>query len=253
MPPEIVGLTGSWGVTGDMPTRDEEREMAQEMTGPPGDPVDQALGRLTPDAVREGTGREWEEWLDLLDAAGAFDWDHRGIVDYLEREYPEVSGWWWQSLAVAYERARGKRAVGQTADVGFQIGVQRSMPATRGQVWELITTRPELWLGAGAVVTFEPGTPYDVPPGDSDPGAHGEIRVVKPGDRLRLTWQPEGWSAPATVQLALSAAGQGRTRLQAHMEKLPDGEAREAMRQRWRAVLERIALTVEGESPADRG
>ena len=47
--------------------------------------VDRALGRLSPGAVREGTGRDWRDWLDLLDAAGGPGWDHRGIVDFLDR------------------------------------------------------------------------------------------------------------------------------------------------------------------------
>jgi uncharacterized protein YndB with AHSA1/START domain len=210
-------------------------------------PVDLALGRLSPDAVREGTGRDWADWLDLLDAAGAPGWDHRGIVDFLDRDHPEVSPWWQQSLAVAYERARGKRVVGQTADVGFQIGAQRSVAASSGRVWEVLVTRPELWLGAGATVVFEPGREYEVPPGESTPAARGEVRVVKPGDRIRMTWQPDDWPAPATLQVALTATAPGRTRLNAHLEKLPDAESREVMRERMRVAMERVAEAATAE------
>ena len=208
-------------------------------------PVDQALGRLTPGAVRAGTGRDWADWLDLLDAAGAPGWDHRGIVDFLDREHPEVSPWWQQSLAVAYERARGKRVLGQTADAGFQIGAQRSVAASSARVWEVLVTRPELWLGAGATVVFEPGREYEVPPGESTPASRGEIRVVKPGDRIRMTWQPDDWPAPATLQVALTATAPGRTRLNAHLERLPDAESREVMRERMRAAMERVAKAAE--------
>ncbi len=211
-------------------------------------PVDQALGRLTLQAVRQGTGREWAVWLGLLDAAGAPDWDHRGIVDHLEREYPEVSPWWQQSLAVAYERARGRRVLGQTADAGYQVGVQRSVPVTAGRVWDVLTTQPELWLGPDATVVFEPGREYEVPPGEWGPGARGEVRVVKPGDRLRMTWQPEGWTEAATLQIALSTAAPGRTRVQMHLEKLPDAGSREAVRARLRAALEQIARAA-GDGP----
>ena len=76
--------------------------------------------------MREATGRGWEEWLESLDAAGALDWEHKEIVAYLEREHPEVtSGWWRQSIAVGYEQARRKLQVGETADAGYQVGVQR--------------------------------------------------------------------------------------------------------------------------------
>ena len=199
------------------------------------------LGRLSPESVREATGRDWQEWLQALDAAGAADWDHRQIVAHLEREHPEVgSSWWRQSITVGYEQARGKRIVGETADAGFQVGVRRSVEATRTQAWQLITSRPELWLGEGASVACDKGGRYEVPPGDDAPGVTGEVRVVKPGDRLRMTWQPEGWPAPATLQLTLSESRSGKTAIQAHLEKLPDAEAREAMRERLREALERI-------------
>ena len=67
---------------------------------------------------------------------------------------------------------------------------------------------------------------------------------MKPGDRLRMTWQPDGWQAPATLQLALSQSGSGKTAIHAHLEKLPDADTREAMRKRWREALERIATAV---------
>jgi uncharacterized protein YndB with AHSA1/START domain len=181
----------------------------------------------------------------VLDAEGAGELDHKQIVAHLEREHPEVdSGWWRQTLTVGYEQARGKRVVGETADAGFQVGVQRSVAATVREAWDLITSRPELWLGDGVTVAFERGERYEVPSRRGAPGASGEIRVVKPGDRLRMTWQPAGWPTPVTLQLTLSESGSGNTAITAHLEKLPDAEARETMRKRWRAALERIADAV---------
>ena len=203
-----------------------------------------AGGRVSAEAVREATGRGWDEWFQLLDAAGAADLPHGEIVAVLRRGHPAVSGWWQQSITVEYERARGKRVVGQTAGAGFQLGVQRSVAATAAEAWELITTRPGLWLGEGAAVAFAEGERYEVPAGPGAPGASGEVRVVKPGVRLRMTWQPEGWAAPATLQLTLAESGPGRTVVSAHLEKLPGADAREAMRARWRAALERIAAAL---------
>jgi uncharacterized protein YndB with AHSA1/START domain len=201
--------------------------------------------RVSSEAVREATGRGWEEWQATLDAAGAAEWSHKEIVAYLEREHPEVaSGWWRQSVTVGYEYARGSRVVGQTADTGFQVGVQKRVPLTVAEAWERITSRPELWLGEGASVAFDAGERYRVPSAHGEPGASGEVRVVRPGNRLRMTWQPEGWPSPATLQLTVTEAGSGKTSIGAHLEKLPDAEAREAMRARWRAALDRIAATV---------
>jgi uncharacterized protein YndB with AHSA1/START domain len=193
----------------------------------------QMLDRISSDSVREATGRGWDGWLETLDAAGAADWSHKEIVAFLKREHGEsTTGWWRQSLTVGYEQARGKRVVGETADAGFEVGVRRSVDAPIDDVWDLLASRTELWLGKP--VALRKGERYSVP------GASGEIRVVKPGDRVRLTWQPEGWAAPATMQLALSRAQSGKTTITAHLEKLPGAEARDAMRAHLREALDRL-------------
>jgi uncharacterized protein YndB with AHSA1/START domain len=198
------------------------------------------LDRISTESVREATGRGWDDWLKTLDAAGAEDWDHKEIVAYLGREHGEAtSSWRRQSITVGYEQARGKRVVGETAETAFQVGVQKSVDATVTEVWDRITSRPDLWLGEGASVDLAEGTPYH------GPGVSGEIRVVKRGDRLRMSWQPDDWPAPATLQLTLSETESGKTAIQAHLEKLPDASAREAMRTRWREALERIAAAAE--------
>ncbi|NOK07519.1 SRPBCC domain-containing protein [Corallococcus exercitus] len=133
-------------------------------------------------------------------------------------------------------QARGKRVVGKTATAGFQVGVVRTLPMTAPALWDWVTTQPERWLGPGATLTAEPGGHYEVPKRRGSPGVRGEVRVVKPGQRLRMTWQPDGWKKPATLQLTLMPKARGAS-LHVHMEKLPDAEAREAMRERWSKVL----------------
>lgn len=204
-----------------------------------------AVGGISSEAVRKATGRGWEEWLEALDAAGAADWDHKQIVAYLEREHAgATSPWWRQTLTVGYERARGRREVGQTADAGFQVGVQKTVPTSPRAVWEVLTSQPELWLGEGLSGDLAEGVQYRVAGGSGSPGASGEVRVVRPGERLRMTWQPEGWAAPATLQLTLVASGPDRTAVRVHLEKLPDAGARETMRSRWRQALARVAAAV---------
>src|SRR5215208_1968569 len=185
-------------------------------------------------AAREATGRGWEEWLAELDTAGAHDWDHRGITAHLEHAHPEVGSWWRQAIAVVYERARGKRAVGQSPKGDFTVGVQRTVPLGRRAAWDLLLERSDLWLGDGAPTEFTKGSTYAVA------GAAGEVRIVRPGDRLKVTWQPDGWDAPATVQFTLLDRRTG-TSIHTHIEKLPNAETREAMRSRFGEALERLA------------
>ena len=217
------------------------REAAQGPAGTPGDEALPGLERISARTVREATGRDWAAWLEELYAAGAADWEHKQIVAHLERGHPELSGWWRQSVAVGYERARGRRVPGQTADAGFQIGVRRTVGLPPAEAWELVVGRPDLWLGEGARVAFAPGERYAVPPGNGAPGARGEVRVVRPGDRMRMTWQPDGWPAPAILQITVTPAAAGRATIGLHLEKLADAEAREAMREHWREALGRVA------------
>lgn len=197
--------------------------------------ADVMLERISSQSVREATRRGWDEWLEALDAAGAGEMSHKEIVAHLAREHPAVSGWWRQAITVGYEQARGRRVTGETADAGFQVGVQRSLPLGAADAWALVTSRPDLWLGEGASVVWERGAAYEAP------AVRGEVRVVKPADRLRMTWQPDGWPSPATLQLTFLERAPGKTSIGAHLERLPDAAARESMRERWRDALERIA------------
>jgi uncharacterized protein YndB with AHSA1/START domain len=191
-------------------------------------------------ALQEATGRGWDAWLEVLDRAGAQDMDHAGIVAHLAAAHPEVSAWWAQSITVGYERARGRRAVGE-AKGGFQLGVTRTVDAAPDAVWALLIGRPGLWLGEGAL-PLERGAAYRV---EGALGAvRGEVRVVKPGDRIRMTWHPEGWAAPATLQVALATAKSGRTTVGFHLEQLPDAARRAAMKEHWTVVADRVVAAL---------
>lgn len=212
-------------------------------------------GKISADRVREATGRDWDGWLGLLDEAGAAGWSHREIVEHLRAAAADsTTGWWRQSIAVEYERARGLRVVGQAAG-GFQVGVSKTVGRSPDEVWDLLAGRTELWLGEGASIELEPGSGFEAPhagavgdpaDGPDDPGGIvGEVRVAVPGDRLRMTWQPAGWAAPAILQIRITTAASGRTTVTAHMEKLPDEAARKAMRARWRAALADLAAAAK--------
>ena len=85
-------------------------------------PIEQAVG-VSSDAVARRTGKSWAEWFALLDAAGAAELDHKGIVAVLAQRHG-VGPWWQQMVTVAYEQARGKN--GNTAtDDGFQVDVSK--------------------------------------------------------------------------------------------------------------------------------
>ncbi|MCD1257590.1 SRPBCC domain-containing protein [Paenibacillus athensensis] len=127
-----------------------------------------------------------------------------------------------------------ERITGQTAAAGFQIGVRKTLAATREQLWNWLLSRQGLghWLGELDELPLESGLRYE-----TEEGVTGEVRVVKLQEQLRLTWQPPGWLAPSTVQIRLLAAAEDKTTLSFHQEKLRDAAARERMKQRWEAAI----------------
>ena len=81
------------------------------------------------DAVRAKTGKNWTEWIDALDRAGARTLAHADIAALVHEKFG-VGPWWTQMVAVGYEQATGKRVRMQKAD-GFAAGASKSMQYSR--------------------------------------------------------------------------------------------------------------------------
>lgn len=187
--------------------------------------------RISDAKVEEATGSDWATWFAHLDKTGART--HKALVAELEASGVE-SGWWQQSIAVEYEKARGLRKEGETTYAGFQVGVRRTFPVTTGELWELLLGQEGLKAWLGADLRPEPGARWQ------SADAAGAVRTVAPGQRLRLTFQPAGRADPTTLQLTVSEAKTGAT-LTFHHEKLADTDEREAMRAHWKSALARLA------------
>ena len=126
--------------------------------------------------------------------------------------------------------------VGLTKDAGWEIGISRTVHHPIEKVWATLSSDDGVatWLGEGVDLPMEPGESYT-----TADGTHGEIRSCRPNDRIRLTWQPAGWSHDSTVQVALSRAASGTT-VRFHQERLADAKERERQRKHWTAVLDRF-------------
>jgi len=204
----------------------------------------EATGRISSQAVREATGKDWDAWLAALDAAGAAGWTHKETAAHLATTYG-LTPWWSQMVTAGYERARGKSIVGQTAGAGFEIGAQKTLPLGRERAWELLTSPRGLsvWLG-DVPSSLEIAVGRSFTTGE---GVTGTFRVVNPPQHLRLTWQPADWPEPSTVQVRAVASGPGKTSLRFHQEQLADERAREQMRRRWRDALAELEALAAGE------
>ncbi|WP_035869841.1 SRPBCC family protein [Cryptosporangium arvum] len=133
-----------------------------------------------------------------------------------------------------------ERPTGQTKDVGWEIGVSRTIPHGSAEVWAFLTS-PEgaaLWVGPGVVLEPTKGAKYV-----AENGTSGEVRSFRPGDRVRLTWRPNTWSHDSIVQLVVRPAATG-TSVRFHQEHLADADEREQQRNHWRDVLGTITAAL---------
>ncbi len=63
---------------------------------------------MSDDAIRENTGRGWDDWCDLIDAWPNHVDGHTAIATHV-REELGLDGWWSQGVTVGYERITGLR------------------------------------------------------------------------------------------------------------------------------------------------
>ena len=194
------------------------------------------INNISSQAVEKATGKSWDEWIDFLDEAGARNLTHKEIVHLININHYIESAWWRQSVTVGYEFARGSRILGETADAGFEIGMQKTVPREPREVWKLLIS-PEgviIWLGTVENIELKKGYRYQTTDGTS-----GEIRSLKDGEKIRLTRKTAGGENSSTFQISLAPAGK-KTSVRIHHEKLANEAEREQMGNHWRQVLKEL-------------
>jgi len=184
------------------------------------------LNNVTSEAVKKATGKTWDEWVDFLDSKGMAGKTHKEMALWLMEERLIESGWWAQSVTLGYEFAKGRRVVGKTLDSGFQIGVQRMIPAPKEKIWSFLQSPmgKRLWTEDAMV----------------------EMRSLVEGEKMRMRWQPDGRSTPTTLQISLYCPRNTteKTQVRIHHEKLGSSNEREKMRGKWKKVLDELTKMV---------
>jgi hypothetical protein len=191
----------------------------------PAPPTSPRPSGLSDAAVLAKTGRRLDHWFGLLDAFRAGEKGHTAAARHL-REDHGIPGWHAQGITVAYERARGLRAVNEAAS-GFQVAVSKMVPADLETT--LSALRPSVrksWL-AGA----DPGLRRALEAALA-PGAKGLVRGPK-RSRVRFKW--DGTS----VELVFEPRGKG-TSVVASNTKLKDAKQVAERRGQWRVALDAL-------------
>jgi hypothetical protein len=194
-----------------------------EPVAPGPDPAPEATANVSGvshEAMRRATGRTIAEWLPILDEWGASDHNHTEIARWLVSEHG-IPGWWAQSVTVAYERARGRRAVHQVAG-GFSVSVNKTVGVSADRLYAAFADGDKRgrWL----------------------PDAPLRERSLRAGHSVRLEWDE-----PASrVGLFVRTTGDDKAQATVVHEKLPDGESVERLRTFWRERLDELKRQLEG-------
>ena len=201
------------------------------------------INNVSSEAVEKATGKGWSEWIRFLDKKSANKMSHKQIAKMLQEKNYVKSGWWAQTVTVAYEYAKGRRVVGQTKTAGFEIGAQKMMYLPKQVLWKFLTSSKglELWLGKGAKLKLIQGYKFK-----TKGGLEIEIKTFKKGERMRLSFKPKDWKQASTLQVTLFCPRDTseKTNIRFHQEKLSGVPARNQMRTHWKKVLENISKNI---------
>ncbi len=173
---------------------------------------------MSDDAVAAKTGKTWDEWFVILDAAGGMTIGHRAMVDLLYDEH-DVPAWWSQMVTVGYEQIRGLRELHETPD-GYEVSVSKTMPVAHTTLYDAwtIDEMRRSWLG------------------DEEP----HVTTARKNKVLRMAWV----DGETHVDVHFYAKGDSKSQVVIQHSKLADRDDVEVKRAYWKAALARLADVV---------
>ena len=140
------------------------------------------------------------------------------------------------------------KTVGQTKDVGFQIGVRKTFSVSPETAWNFLFSEKglALWLGKIELEDIDLEKPYK-----TKDGIEGKINTFNPYSHIRLTWKPTHWTNMSTVQIRVIDT-KGKTTISFHQDKLIDSDQRNEMKKHWGNVLAKIETELTNEKTTTR-
>lgn len=180
--------------------------------------------------IREKTGHALDHWFGVLDRFGAVEKGHTAAARHLYDTHG-VDGWYAQGITVAYERARGVRAVNQRCDGAFEVSVSKVMA---GDVPSVIRRMTGLRLRK-RLTSSDPGLVPALGAALDAPASKGF--VVRPDGlgRFRYKW------GQTTVQMYLTPKPVGKVSVVVTNMRLASSEMVEQRRAAWRSLLASLA------------
>jgi hypothetical protein len=190
-----------------------------------------AKGVVSAAKVLERTGHDLDHWFGVLDRFGAAEKGHTATARHLHKNLG-VDGWYSQGITVAYERARGLRAVNQRADGVLEVSASKVVAGTPADVAAAFSRprRRAAWIGAA-----HPDLAAALAAALKSPASTGFILRADGLGRYRYRW------GATAVQIYAQPKTGGKTIITVAHSKLPDAATLETRRAQWRAALSALA------------
>lgn len=174
--------------------------------------------RMSDDAVKAKTGKNWKQWFTILDKAGGRKLSHQEIVKHLHEEH-DVGPWWRQMVTVTYEQARGLRKQHQRPD-GFQISVSRTIAVPLNDLYKAFASEKarRAWLPDDGLA----------------------VRTATANKSIRGAWN----EVKTSLEISFISKGAGKSQVVVTHSKLPNAKASGTMKAFWGKALDRLRDTV---------
>ncbi len=180
----------------------------------------ETVAGMSDEAVRKATGKDWAEWASTLDDAGAASWPHKEIAAWVHETHDGVSGWWAQSVTVAYERFRGLRDVGQRRDGDYEVNKSKTFAVPVERLWDAFAEDDQrsTWLDVGV-----------------------EIRTANRPKSLRM-----GLDDGTALDAYFTGKGEAKSSVSLQNRKLADADTAEERKRYWGERLGALKDQLEG-------
>jgi hypothetical protein len=188
-------------------------------------------GAVSDAKVKERTGHDLAHWFDVLDRFGGVEQGHTASARHLHDAHG-VDGWYSQGITVAYERARGLRAVNQRMGGGYEVSITKMLDRDIDRVREAITG---VRTNSGWARGLDPALVRALAAGVRGAGAKGFVAASKASYRCRFRWDG------LPVEMLLSPRPTNRTQVVVVHTKLPSRTVLDARRAAWRVALQALA------------
>jgi len=177
---------------------------------------------ISDESVITKTGKNLDEWCDIIEAWDGDQNDHTAVATYL-REELNVDSWWAQGITVSFERITGKRLPYQQKDGTFTANKSKVLPLLEAVLRQLFLS--------------------DDGRDDLFPNQHTELLSKPDAKNLRIKLEP------GTALIWTEPQKSGKTKLTVSHEKLPTFDDVE----QWKFYWEELMAAIEESSNGTTG